>query len=80
MLKWSAENSLSLNINFGQGRVAIFMRRLSFTGSRNHFLSISNHSKGSLQKKKIAQNETLSYLGGRGVKKIPFIYIVINGT
>ena len=37
-------------------------------------------SKGSLQKKKIAQNETFAYLGGRGVKKIPFIYIIKNGT
>ena len=31
-------------------------------------------------KKKIAQNETFAYLGGRGVKKIPFIYIIKNGT
>ena len=32
------------------------------------------------KKKKIAQNETFAYLGGRGVKKIPFIYIIKNGT
>ena len=28
----------------------------------------------------IAYNETFAYLGGRGVKKIPFIYIIKNGT
>ena len=31
-------------------------------------------------KKKIAYNETLSYLGGRGSKKIPIILHLINGT
>ena len=31
-------------------------------------------------KKKIAYNETFSYLGGRGSKKIPIILHLINGT
>ena len=32
------------------------------------------------EKKKIAYNETFSYLGGGGVKKIPTIPHLINGT
>ena len=35
---------------------------------------------GMPSKKKIAYNETLSYLGGRGSKKSPIIFHLINGT
>ena len=35
---------------------------------------------GMPSKKKIAYNETLSYLGGRGSTKIPIICHSINGT